>query len=515
MFASAGTKQPQRLSFQLDPRKPPMPHPTAHAPPPTETEARATGRAGASGSSLRRVTPVAAARSVASALVLASLTAGSAASAQLLSFGREAPAHVPAPVEDEGRPTGREVVPARARPQHAAAPVVACSFSEAVCIHAAPSVDPAAILSTLGQAEAALRAYRALGLPAPLSDGNLGGSSAYDVYLIPGAEPAVTAGDVPLSSDDWDRTSAYTILAPPSPRSGCEAAFTVAQAVAHAVALRFDAGAEAGTLAMASSYLASLAAPCAPVELAAMDDFQRHPERSFVAGDPDRPDGALLFPWFLDESWGKGGPGRVISSLLALVTQKTAPGAWEWHNQPDVFAALRAIMHDRSSTLDNLLLDFAVARAFVGSRSDGAHLADVERFGELGRVRFEWAVPYDSLPRRLAPGAPIEAMGMTYLWLDTSSAPPGAELTFVGDWELPSVFRWALVKVDRSGAEAGRVDVVGVFGANHAERSVVKLDGMAGVLVVGVNAGSMDRSHPFDPDEQPLMPHAYTVTLAK
>jgi hypothetical protein len=453
-------------------------------------------------------------RAVGVAVLLASLAAGGGASAQLLSFGREAPARVPAPVEDEGRATGREVVPARARPEAAAAPVLACSFTEAVCVHAARAVDPEAILATLGQAEGALRAYRALGLPPPLSDGNLGGTAAYDLYLLPGVEAPVTAGDLPLSSDAWDRTSAYTILPPPSPR-GCEAGFAVAQAVGHAIALRFDAGAEAGVLAMASSYLASLAAPCAPVELAAMDDFQRHPERSFAAGDPDRPDGALLFPWFLDESWGRGGPGRVISSLLALVTQKTPPGAWEWNNQPDVFASLRAIMRDRNATLDDLLLDFAVARAFVGTRSDGAHLADVERFGELGRVRFEWAVPYDSLPRRLAPGAPIEAMGMTYLWLDTASAPPGAELTFVGDWELPSVFRWALVKVDKTGAEAGRVDVVGVFGASHAERSVVKLDGMAGVLVVGVNAGSMDRSHPFDPDEQPLMPHGYTVTLAK
>ena len=37
---------------------------------------------------------------------------------------------------------------------------------------------------------------------------------------------------------------------------------------------------------------------------------------------------------------------------------------------------------------------------------------------------------------------------------------------------------------------------------------------LAGVLVAGVNTGSVDRAHPFDPDEQPLMPHSYTVMLA-
>ena len=47
---------------------------------------------------------------------------------------------------------------------------------------------------------------------------------------------------------------------------------------------------------------------------------------------------------------------------------------------------------------------------------------------------------------------------MTYLWLDLAGAPPDAELTFVADWELPAVFRWSLVKVDKNGAEAGRVE---------------------------------------------------------
>ena len=109
----------------------------------------------------------------------------------------------------------------------------------------------------------------------------------------------------------------------------------------------------------------------------------------------------------------------------------------------------------------------------------------------------------------------VEPTGATYLWLDLEGAPKGAELTFVADWELPSVFRWALVKVDRTGGEAGRVAVAGVFGSSHAERTVVGIDDLAGILIVGVNAGSMDRSRPFDPDDAPFMPHAYTVTLAK
>jgi hypothetical protein len=143
------------------------------------------------------------------------------------------------------------------------------------------------------------------------------------------------------------------------------------------------------------------------------------------------------------------------------------------------------------------------------------HLSGVERFGDFGRVRFEWSVPFGSLPRRLAPTRPLEPTGATYLWVDCADAPAGAELTFVADWELPSIFRWSLIKVDKSGAESGRVDIAGVYGDSHVERSVVGLGGLAGLLIVGVNGGSTDRAHPFDPDEAPYMPHSYTVTLAK
>ncbi|KYF82253.1 hypothetical protein BE17_49465 [Sorangium cellulosum] len=71
------------------------------------------------------------------------------------------------------------------------------------------------------------------------------------------------------------------------------------------------------------------------------------------------------------------------------------------------------------------------------------------------------------------------------------------------------------MKVDRQGAEAGRVEVAGIFGSSRAQRTVVGLDGLSGLLIVGVNAGSMIRSHPFDPDDAPFMPHGYTVWLSR
>jgi hypothetical protein len=383
-----------------------------------------------------------------------------------------------------------------------------------VCVRGATAVHPEAISATLRHAEAALETYLALGLPPPLADGWLGGDERYDIYLQRGAEPVTTVDLVPVL-DTFDRASAFTVLAPAGVRPGCAAASEVARHLAHAVLLGMDAGAEAGALSMAASYLASLAVPCTPVETVAIDDLQRHPERELTAGDPNRPDGAMLFPAYLDEAWGNGKPAGVITALLTVSHQRTPAGAWSWSNEPDVFDALRLAAKDRDTSIGDMLLELAVARAFVGSRSDEGHLRDVARFGDAGRVRFEWAVPFSSLPRRLAPLRPISSTGSTYLWLDLKDAPADAGITFVAEWELPVLFQWALVKVDAEGKEVGRVGVAPVYGSTRAERTVLNLSGLAGLLIVGINQGDFDRGAPFDPDEGPFEPHAYTVTLHK
>ncbi len=58
------------------------------------------------------------------------------------------------------------------------------------------------------------------------------------------------------------------------------------------------------------------------------------------------------------------------------------------------------------------------------------------------------------------------------------------------------------------------IEIKGVNGDVRAEKTVVGVGGLAGLLVVGVNAGSIDRSHPFDPDEEHA-PSACTVLFAR
>ena len=389
----------------------------------------------------------------------------------------------------------------------------ACSLREAVCVHASPSVHPAAVMATLSAAEAALRGLRALRMPAPLADDGLGGSDDFDLYVEPGAPSLTTSTDLLARAARFDTTSVFAVLAPPGANDTAVLAFRVALALGEASLLRLDAAAEEGGVSMTASYVASLIAPCSVLEIEAVDAIQRAPERPITQGRFDEPDGQLLFPELLDDRYGSGSPAGVMTGLFAVASQRSNAGELRYQNTPSVFDALRVAMKDRGGTLGDLLLDYAVARAFVGSRSDGGSIVDSARFGAMGRVRFEWSVPFASLPRRLAPLRPIDSTGSTYLWLDLEKAPSSSSLTFVADWELPVLFRWALVKVDKQGMAAGRIDVAGLQAATHAERTVEDLSGLAGLVVVGVNDGTITSAAPFQPDEAPFEPHGYTVTL--
>ena len=377
----------------------------------------------------------------------------------------------------------------------------------------APGRRTAWLARTLRAADGVLDAFDAMGLPPPLADDGRAGSDAYDVYLDPDASSVRTVADARDPIARSDRASAFTMTPPPGPGTSCSFQAELARSLAEAVLLGLDAAVHPSTLRMQASYLATLAVPCLEVELGAIDQAQRSPELSLGFAPADGPSGLLLLPAYLDAAYGTGKPGAVMTGLIAVSQQLTPDKAETLVDEPDAFDALRHAATARGTTLDDILLDFAVSRAFVGSRSDGAHLPDTERYGDFGRVRFEWSVPYPSLPRRLGPAWPIEPTGASYLWLDLADAPKGAELLFQAEWQSPTVFAWALVKIDRQGIEIGRVVSPAVYGNDKVQRTVADLDGLAGVLIVGVNLGSDDRSHPFDPDD-PGTPAEYGVTLA-
>ncbi len=443
----------------------------------------------------------------------AQTTGSSASSASSASSVSAKPDDASLPTES---PTaaGRSIFPARSRPFAAEAPRLACSFSAPVCVHAAINVDDISIMHVLASAERFYRVVWALGLPEPLPDGGLGGDDRYDIYLVPETLTQQTISDWMPAGSIWDQTSAFTILAPPLPPFGCDSEATISRALARAAVFRMDAGVEDIAMGMAESHVADIVTDCATTSITAVDDMQRFPERTLGFRAGDETTGAFLFARFLDDTYGLGVPGAVLFSLLSVAAQHSNPSNLHFANEPDLFDALRSNSRARGKPFDDVLLEFAIHRAFVGSRSDDGHLVDVDKYGDAGRVRFEWTVPLATLPRRLAPMRPIEALGATYIWVDLKNAPDDLDLSFVADWEAGVLLHWAIVKVDSRGIELGRITIAGIRGTTHAERSIVGLRGVAGLIVVGVNVGSIDRAHPFDPDELE-MARSYTVTLIK
>ncbi len=405
--------------------------------------------------------------------------------------------------------SARAVAPAQGRP---AAERAFCSFRAPLCVHAAAGTSEAALLRAVRTAEDAFALYVGLGLPSPMPDGRRGGSTDFDLYLTTGRGSRALVDPTPTTVG-FDRAASFAIVDPAPSGPPCALESDVARVTAQAMLLGVDGGVHEGVLAAQSSFLAHTAAPCSALALEAIDRLQLRPDLAIASSPASELAGTMIFPWYLDDAFGTGTPGAVMTALIATSSQLTVDGELFFDNEPDVFDALRQVTLDRQMNLGELLVDYAVARAFMGNRSDGAHMVDVDWLDRVGRVRFEWAVRYPELPRRVAPAFPLEPTGAGYVWLELTGAPSGAELTIVTDWEDTHAFQWAAVRLDEAGREVGRHLFGGKYGEVQAQLSLRDLSGTQSILVVGTHLGNDDRSREYDPDRGAARPSGYTVTF--
>jgi hypothetical protein len=357
-----------------------------------------------------------------------------------------------------------------------------------------------------------------LGLPRPLEDGTLGGSPDFDLYLVDpmqgraGSDRVITERDEPRAAT-WDRASAFTLL--DRTVTGCALGNLVARGYASAIGWGIDAAEPPSLREARAAYVAELAVPCGTVTSELIDAAQAHPERALCDVSPEvGPAVGILFPWFLDDTLGSG-TGLISFGLSAIGPQRTPEDSPEWLDEPDLFDALRPTLqaHPDGLRVGDALLRFAVAKLFLGDRSDDSHRPLVAWPGTFGRVRFDATVAFASLPRRVVPRTPIEPTGSTYIWIDLAGTKPGTRFAFHVSWESPVLFRWSIVRVGRDGRESSSVAVVTLDRTTSAERNVEDLDGLAGLAIVGVNAGDLGPLDPFDPDQRPFEPHGYVATL--
>lgn len=388
-----------------------------------------------------------------------------------------------APVEtDPWLPTGAPMAAEIPRPP--ANP--ACSFDGRVCVHPAPGVSPAVARKALAALENAYRKLvDVLQLPAPLTDGGLGGSNALDLYLNADGSGALRSEHDAPEVTRFDSASAFCVLDGPAL---LERQATVC--VGEAIAWRLDAGTTPAVRRGYAAHLWHIVGSPTALDDEELDDAQLHPELGLLRG-------ALLFD-LLDERRGQGHLAALGTALLGAAASKTAPNAWQWDNEPDVFDVLRHTLGDTPRKMAEVMGDLAVTRAFMDSR-----------------VRFDWSLPLSSLPRRVASQRAIYPTGSMYVWLGLDQPMQGETLAFQAEWEAPVTFYWTLVVVDAEGYELRRIAAPFKERATHVEQQLVNLEGAVGVIVVGMNLGGVDLAHPFDPDVTPAEPHECTVYLTK
>jgi hypothetical protein len=410
-----------------------------------------------------------------------------------------------------------------------------------LCVHASPKTPGKSVLAVVAAAEHAWETLTgALGLAPPDVDAD---DLVYHVVLVDnptgrsyssasetGGERATTRVAARDVRSRIDRARAFTLLDANVPL-GCALDAVVAREIARAILYRVAPATAEGIARAQTTYLAQLVVPCA-IGLAVDEAFafQSRPDRAVCDarttetgtaaddGDGDRAglftSGASLFWSRIDWAYGRT-PGGIVTATWAVAPTHTDVAAKRWHDEADAFDVLRISFKNAlstSSTLDDLLLDTAVARAFMGSADDRLHQVETRTLGDAARVPLDWDLPWPSKPKRVAPRAPVYPTGSSYVVVRRAGAPAGSRLRVELAWEEHALFRWALVKLAASGRELGRVVIPTRERATETQMTLVDLDGVDRVMLVGTNVG--DPAYRFDPDDEVWEPHGWLLTLA-
>jgi len=393
----------------------------------------------------------------------------------------------------------------------------ACSLRRPLCVHEAGAAHPYA--EVLAWVDAMERAWDlatgALDLPPP--DTALASTGALDVYVVDGDAYATRVEvDRRDPRGGFDRAGSFALVGRGAVR-GCRLDIAAARVVTRATLFGVSPATDDGSALAETAYVSRLMVPCAAALAEELALFQDRPELGLadtlappddaIRASPARlaptsgetySAGASLFYDWVEDAYG-GYPGAIVRAMWALSPTVTPVGAARWNDEPDGFEVLRTSFKNAlttGSTVDDLWLEFAVARAFVPQYP----------------VRRAWTIDWPLAPRNLTSAAGVAPTGASYIAIDCRARPKGARLRFEARWEEHARMLWTLVRVDSDGRELGWVNVPGPNRGTEAQTTLVDLDGSATVLAVGTNSG--DTMTPFDPDDYVWEPHGWVVSLA-
>lgn len=399
-----------------------------------------------------------------------------------------------------------------AQPPRPTLPVRACALHAPVCVHAPNGLDPSAVTRVRDAFAGAWGlVIETLRVPRPLSDASAGGDPRLDVYVVEargGAAVdlavdlddglAVARGPLDLASDR-DAAPAYLFVGEGLARAGgCALDAAAARGIVRASAAGLDAAETEVVVDGFARRMAEVVAPCPSLERERLEPFQAKPWRAMTASAT----GTAFFARTLDLQKGQGF-AAITPAVLSMATNHhgvvlPAPddelGPAHLHNDPSVFDVLAATLGDAGSSVDEVLLDYAAARA----------LAPVP-------PAWEFVVPTSSLPRRFAIRRAIEPTGTTFFEIPIDATPKGDAVEIDLAWEQGARFVWRVLQIGRDGERLPDVKVPILETARTITIEARHLKGVKKLILVGVNVG--DPKRPWRPDEPPSPPRGYEIGI--
>ncbi len=335
-------------------------------------------------------------------------------------------------------------------------------------VHAAAEIPFETARAALDALEQARELLLQTGWPEPFPDGGLGRTAGFDLYLDPRSEqPAAAFADAPVSWSELDGVSSFAVLNPrlvhPGQLEAC-----VVDAYAQAILLGQDPAEAASWRRATSAYLAWLVTGifgCAD-EVA---EQQQQSWRGWITGAPESGSGGALFLALLSER-EDGNTGTFVRELWQFARQSSrSVRGPDLRASPDLWEALDRALGNAGESLDEIVLEMAVARYFSGAeprRRAGAYLAP-RTLRSNAAVPVPVTLALDRLPARLpVSDPPLEAHGSAYYLVDTSAASAPLRLKVWLHGEIGARWSLAAVRLSGDGRENGRTTATARNGAS-------------------------------------------------
>jgi hypothetical protein len=371
-----------------------------------------------------------------------------------------------------------------------------------VAVHAESEREAQARLdAALRGLESAYLALEAERWPLAPTDGGREASAGLDLYLRaapvfeeppPGylteraATPRLVRAftDVPLAFADYDGVTTFAELAADVPDDRLEAcAF---QAYVEAALLSADVAEAPSVRRALAVWLTERFTGALGCDEQRVIDEQLHPERGFVAHDPESGEGGVIFLGALAQRHDRGA-GTFLPAVFDGMRQWTRDGG-DPYGLPDFWWTVGMVLTRAEDDLLRFVRELSVSRWFTGARTGG-------RFRWLDRLPIDATPPafsttsWERLPRTLPCELEVEPYGSAYATVDLASAPEGSRLRVWLEGEFGVQWSLGAVRLDASGR-----DVAHTFAPARDEPrsylSVELLPGTASVVVVVTNFGA-------------------------